>query len=85
MTTLSLPWPTNDTKIPTVQKPPIVRRGSLNRTHSFLRLLQHYEAPGALPPPGARTDPRIEQREGIPFSLWNLWKIGYAAALKGKC
>jgi hypothetical protein len=94
MTTLSNPWPvhrdegsttpgatTSDALIET-KRPNDSRRGSLRRTQSFLRLLQHYDAPGTRPP-SARTDPSIAQRDSIPFSLWNLGRIGYAAALKG--
>jgi hypothetical protein len=84
MTALSLPWPLR-TKEPASTSPSCLAptpTPTLRRTQSFLRLLQHYEASGTTPP-GARADPRQKQREGVPFSLWNLWKIGTAAAFKG--
>lgn len=87
MTTLSLPWPLNrstpDVDCSDEKRDP-ARGGngrSLRRQSSFLQRLTHYDEPGVRPP-SARVDPSLKQREGQPFSLWNLLKLGPAAALK---
>ena len=48
-------------------------------------LLQHFEKPGAPPPPSARVgDPKLKQREQQPLSLWQLSKLAAFGAAKGE-
>lgn len=47
-------------------------------------LLRHFDVPG-LPPPSARVgDPKMKQRESQPMRLWQLWRYGAFAAMKGE-
>jgi hypothetical protein len=72
--TVSLPWPfprSTDTEKPTP---------SLKRSPSAL--LHYYATPG-VPPPSARLDPSLKQRESQPIRIWDLWRYGLIAASKG--
>ena len=48
-------------------------------------LLRHFEAPGLSLPPSSRVgDPKLKQKEGQPMRLWQFWKYGTFAAMKGQ-
>jgi hypothetical protein len=99
MTTLSLPWPLSGPDANNARRPAKqpaaeqeqqeqethagARTPPMRRRSSFLQRLTHYDAPGVRPP-SSRVDPSLKQREGTPFSLWNVIRFAPAAVAKSE-
>jgi hypothetical protein len=97
MTALSLPWPLSGPNANNARRPAkkpaaeqqeqethaAARTPPMRRRSSFLQRLTHYDAPG-IRPPSSRVDPSLKQREGTPFSLWNVIRFAPAAVAKSE-
>jgi len=81
-----LPWPfsriipTESILTPTAPATPVP--GTRTSPSSLSALLRHFEKPGVTPP-SSRVDPSLRQQEYHSLTLWNVYRLGLLAAVKG--
>ena len=76
-----------DVTEPEEPKPSVLTRLSADITANVAlpqEALRHFEGPSITLPPSSRVgDPKVKQRQNRPMRLWELWKYGAFAAMKG--